>query len=331
MIKQPIIILGAPRSGTTLLYTVLSQVSGLYSTGQESKNIIEKYHHPSTKNWASGELTADDLTDKSKAYIQTQFHREIASADFWRRIYKLRSLYFKIKPSGRITGVSPGIQDNKTLTSAGFQMVRNWIKIRNTIAPFILPAEFHLLDKSPEHCLRLSFLNELFPDAKFIYLIRDGRSNISSLMQGWRHPTSFPGYDVPIPVKIPRIERTRWAFTLIPGWQELISRSLVEVCAAQWLTCNSTVIEYFQSDHLHNVHLPVKYEELIHSPEQVLNKISEFMEVDYRRCFPRIDQLPVINAISSPDTNKWKRNNGDEIEKVLPAIELMQERLGYTQ
>ena len=43
-----------------------------------------------------------------------------------------------------------------------------------------------VLDKTCINVMRVPFLNALFPDAQFVYIHRDGRDNVSSMMDGWR-------------------------------------------------------------------------------------------------------------------------------------------------
>lgn len=43
-----------------------------------------------------------------------------------------------------------------------------------------------LLEKTPANCLRLPFIREVFPEAKYIHLLRDGRSAVHSAMKEWR-------------------------------------------------------------------------------------------------------------------------------------------------
>lgn len=43
-----------------------------------------------------------------------------------------------------------------------------------------------LLEKTPANCMRLPFVREVFPEAKYIHLIRDGRSVVRSAMKEWR-------------------------------------------------------------------------------------------------------------------------------------------------
>ena len=60
MIASPVLVIGCARSGTTLLYTVLSEVDALWSLGYESRAIIERDHGPAVRGWESGALSADD-------------------------------------------------------------------------------------------------------------------------------------------------------------------------------------------------------------------------------------------------------------------------------
>lgn len=43
-----------------------------------------------------------------------------------------------------------------------------------------------LLEKTPANCLRLPFIQEVFPEARYIHLIRDGRSVVRSAIKEWK-------------------------------------------------------------------------------------------------------------------------------------------------
>ena len=43
-----------------------------------------------------------------------------------------------------------------------------------------------LLEKTPKNALRVPFFARIFPDALFVFLWRDPRENISSIMEAWR-------------------------------------------------------------------------------------------------------------------------------------------------
>ncbi|MGH2538005.1 MAG: sulfotransferase, partial [Candidatus Promineifilaceae bacterium] len=90
-IVAPVLIIGCPRSGTSLLYNVLSEAPSLWSIGYESKAIIERFHSPARKNWDSGVLTAGDLTPETAAAIRADFYRRAVPGSAWRAVNRLRA------------------------------------------------------------------------------------------------------------------------------------------------------------------------------------------------------------------------------------------------
>ena len=67
--SDPIFVLGAPRSGTTLLFYLLDSHNKLDSFRQESHWVWEYCHPPSKKNPSSQVLTTADLTIVSRRFI----------------------------------------------------------------------------------------------------------------------------------------------------------------------------------------------------------------------------------------------------------------------
>jgi hypothetical protein len=334
MIKSPVLIIGCPRSGTTLLFNVLSEVPSIYSIGYESKSIIERYHHPSVKGWESGSLVADDLTTESRKYMLKAFERQAAPGTFWQRVNRVRewlrrnNYWRRIKKQGKVQGTGGAISG--AIPQQSLNLIRTLVWLRNTIWLLRKSDSIRLLEKTPENCLRLPFLLDLFPDARVIYLIRDGRPNIHSLMEGWRQPHIFPGYQVPDKIAIPGDARGRWAFSLIPGWRELVSCSLEEVCAYQWIRCNEAVLTHREHTQGRVPYLTLRYEDVIANPEPVFHQIADFIGVDFEVSFKHISGgLPRINVVSEPDPNKWLSQNGEAIERILPLIQPMMEKLGY--
>ncbi len=333
MIHFPILIIGCPRSGTTLLFNILSEVPSLWSMGYESKIIIERHHPPSNKNWESGVLDGDDLGPTSRAYMLAAFEHQSASGTFWRRVNWFRGwlrgnrLWQGIKHRGR--SQAAGASVSSAIPQQGLSAVRKLVQARNTLFPMGNKA-IRLLEKTPENCLRLPFLINLFPDARIIYLTRDGRANVNSLMEGWRQPHLFPGYRVPGGVSIPGDTRDRWAFALIPGWRDLLAHPLEEVCAWQWIRCNETVLAHREATQGHVPYLTIRYEELVSDPGTILPQIANFIGVDFEASLSRFaTTLPQINVVSTPDPDKWQKQNRASIERVLPLMRPMMERLGY--
>ncbi len=332
MIHDPVLIIGCPRSGTTLLYNLLSEVPCLWSIGHESKEIIERYHHPRLKGWDSGALDASDLTPQSRAFMLQAFERAAAPGTFWQQVNRFRRrlranrLWQGIKRRGRTT--APGAAVSSALPSQGMGALGALIRDRNRLLP--QQGAIRLLEKTPENCLRLPFLLALFPDARILYLTREARSNVNSLLEGWRQPHLFPGYQVPEALHIPGYTRGRWAFTLIPGWRDLVSRPLEEICAWQWIRCNEAVLAHREAVQGHVPYLQVHYEDLIAEPATMLRRIAAFVGVDFEGSLAaHAEALPRINVVSAPDQDKWRRQNPEAIARILPLVEPMMQRLGY--
>ena len=332
MIRSPVIVIGCPRSGTTLLFNILSEAPALWSIGYESKAIIERFHAPAVKGWESGALDASDLTAESRAWMLHEFERQAAPGTFWRRVNRFRaglrdnSAYRRVRRRGR--GVAAGSGVSSALPQAGLDAIRRAVALRNRIRP--PRGDICLVEKTPENCLRLPFLVALFPDARIIYLTRDGRSNISSLMEGWLEPHTFPGYDVPATLTIPGVSRPRWAFSLIPGWRDLVSSPLEEVCAWQWIRCNEAVLEHREQTAGRVPYLTLRYEDLVADPRRAWQSVAAFLDIEFAANFGQYaDKLPEINVVSTPEAEKWRRKHGAEIERILPLIEPTMQRLGY--
>ena len=84
----------------------------------------------------------------------------------------------------------------------------------------------------PESCLRIAYLDALFPDATFVFLRRRAADNVSSLMDAWRARPRFVKYRLPEPLTgLGPLSGNQWSFTLVPGWRDLRSASLEEICA----------------------------------------------------------------------------------------------------
>lgn len=329
---RPVIIVGSPRSGTTLLYTLLSELPDLWSIGGESKHIIEASDPPAAKGWDSGVLTAADASADTVRFIHRAFWRQAAPGSYWRRVNRLRGwlrgqgVWQALKARSHTERAGAGA--SAAVPQQGLAMVQRLARLRNRL-DVRHPPSIRLLEKTPENCLRLPFLLQVFPGATVIFLVRDGRSNVSSLLDGWRHPTLFPGYQVPEKLRIPDYHRPRWAFTLIPGWRELTAATLPEICARQWMGCNEAVLGFHQA-HPEVPFMTVRHESLVADGPTVLADLAAFAGVNPDRDWlERARSLPQINAVTAPSTQKWRQHNREEVQQVLPLISPMMQRLGY--
>jgi hypothetical protein len=68
--EAPIFIVGCPRSGTTLLFSILHRSAHLSSFRQESHWVWEFMHPPRRRHDHSQVLCAEDLTPRSQRFIR---------------------------------------------------------------------------------------------------------------------------------------------------------------------------------------------------------------------------------------------------------------------
>lgn len=178
------------------------------------------------------------------------------------------------------------------------------------------------LEKTPKNALRIPFLKTVFPEALFIYLYREPRENISSLMEGWRSQR-FPSYQF-----LSGWPYRQWCFLLTPGWESLQEASIVEIAAHQWYTANAYILDDLETLPQKSWHL-VNYYDLIQDPKKTISQIAEFAQLRWDKHIEEIlsQSLPVARrTLSEPSPDKWRKNE-KEIEAVLPGLEPLLTRL----
>ena len=164
MIHEPIFIIGAPRSGTSILFRALSMHPDLWHLPRESHAVFEGPFHPD-RGFESNRITEADVTAENLKHIHDGFTQ---------RVLNLGVL---------------DVDQKKWLTDRSLtERIRNraMMKLLTHRSRKLLPASFRLLEKTPKNSLRVSALAAMFPDARFIYLRREAASNIDSLLAGWR-------------------------------------------------------------------------------------------------------------------------------------------------
>lgn len=194
-----------------------------------------------------------------------------------------------------------------------------------------------VLDKTCINVMRIPYLLALFPQAKFVFIQRDGRDNVSSMMDGWRMGRTDGRFELsqffgpfPEPVAINGGEFREWAFFLAPGWQAYNHASLEEVCAFQWISANRLALDARrQVPDAQWVHL--RYEDVFERPVAMFRDAFARLGVPFTsaieaRC---ADLQPTSVVKGRPKRQKWKDSNPEAIERILPTIAPMMRELGY--
>ena len=189
------------------------------------------------------------------------------------------------------------------------------------------------VDKTPENCLRIPYLLELFPDSSFVFLRRRPAENVSSLMEGWRARPRFVTYRLPERLDgLGPLSGPNWSFVLIPGWRQLRSAPLEEICARQYIACNEEVLEVRDGIDPSRWH-DVAYEELTAAPLETIRSLFERLGLAFGPAVEEharsLTSRPSFTTLSPPQADKWRELNGPQVEKVLPLLAPVGRRLGY--
>jgi hypothetical protein len=167
-----------------------------------------------------------------------------------------------------------------------------------------------MLEKTPKNSLRVPFLARVFPEAHFIYLYRDPRQVLSSMIEAWT-TGRFRTYP-----QLPGWSGAAWSLLLVPGWRELIGRPLHEIVAAQWNAATRLLLDDLEA-------LPVerctiaRYDALLADPTAQIRRLHAAvgLEWDEAQVSLRLSKY----TVSPPDAEKWRRHAA-EIEAVLPSL-----------
>jgi hypothetical protein len=172
-----------------------------------------------------------------------------------------------------------------------------------------------LLEKTPKNALRIPFLARVFAGARYVFLWRDPRPSIHSIIRAWesgrwRTYAGLPGFDGP------------WSLLLPPGWRHMRGRPLAQVAAFQWDAANRLALDDLAA-------LPegswigLDYQSLVADPAAAITRVMQFtgLAIDAALQSRLAAPLPLSRqTLSAPDPQKWRELEA-EIEAVLPMVE----------
>ncbi|WHZ19973.1 MAG: hypothetical protein OJF55_002122 [Rhodanobacteraceae bacterium] len=168
-----------------------------------------------------------------------------------------------------------------------------------------------LLEKTPKNALRVPFLAEVFPDALFVYLHRDPRQVLASMLEAWESG-GFRTYP-----QLPGWTGMPWSLVLTPGWREWIGKPLPDIVAAQWRTVTEILLDDLEAL-APDRWIATRYDRFIADPDSEIRRICSALELSWDR--PLSQALPLAShTVSVPDMGKWQRR----APEILPRLEQM--------
>lgn len=173
-------------------------------------------------------------------------------------------------------------------------------------------APFRMLEKTPKNALRIPFFNAAWPDALFVYLYRDPRETLASMMEAWRSGR-FRTYP-----RLPEWRGQAWSMLLVPGWRELNELPLAQIVAHQWAITTKQILADLEALPVQRV-TAVSYNDFLTAPQAVLERLTARLDLKWDRTLG--EGLPFSKTtVSAPGVDKWRRVAAD-IEAVWSIVE----------
>ena len=199
----------------------------------------------------------------------------------------------------------------------------------------------NVIEKSCASTLRIPFINEIFPDASYIVIERDGRDTTASAMIRWTSKFEL-GYTLKKVKYIPKIDFPYYVFKFgLARVRQVFSRekkmsfwglrlknmphllkkySLEEICALQW----KRAVEKCRED---LAAIPdsrkyfMRYEDFVQNPEQDMQKILDFLGLT-----TDVDVASLVKNVSAKNIGKYRAQLSpeqiSEIEQITNQVDM---------
>jgi hypothetical protein len=276
--KKPIFIFGTGRSGTTIFHEMLCEHPGLAWTS----HLCNFFPAQPVVNRAL--MYAIDIPVIGK--VLKNKIKPVETYMFWDHYFPGFSL-----PCRDLVASDVSVRIKKRLNEP---MPKLTTKKRDRIA--------HKITGWP----RIGFLDKVFPDAKFIHVIRDGRAVANSMLNvdfwnGWEGPVKW------IYGSLPKEYENEW---------NRYNQSFVVLAALQWKMLMDAAEEAIKKIESSRV-LEIKYEDMCPDPIPTFKKVAEFCELPWDDKFER----RLKNYTMRNSNEKYKKDlnpqQQDELNTVL--------------
>lgn len=203
-----------------------------------------------------------------------------------------------------------------------------------------------VIEKTCANSLRVGYIDRILPDAKYIFIVRDGMDVVGSALQRWTAsldipyilrkaryvpPTDLPYYAIRyLSHRLYRLASKEkrlalWGPVMADIDTLLKQYSLMEVCALQWKAC----VEKAEQDFAHispERIVRVKYEAFVEDPVGGVAMLAKFLNKDV----PDTVNDHLRNNIRPDSVGKGRKALGeDTITGLQPLVASTLEHYGY--
>jgi hypothetical protein len=170
--------------------------------------------------------------------------------------------------------------------------------------------DMKILEKTPKNLLRVPFFEIAFDQPHYIYLYREPKEVISSMLDAWKSGRFRTYPDLPGWQGIP------WSLLLVPGWQGVNGAEIPEIVAHQWKASTEILINSLNQIPRDRI-TKVRYSAFKKSSSAVKN-LCQLLNLHIQNV---PDELPLSRfTLTPPREEKWRQHE-KEIEVIWPMIE----------
>jgi len=202
-----------------------------------------------------------------------------------------------------------------------------------------------IVEKTPHNILRIPFVREIFPDAHFIYIVRNPLSFVSSVELKWQRPAGRKRIlqrvrDTPVTQLhhyLLRFLNQQWNNRILkrkylsiwgPRYKgihtDVASEEMMTVIARQWARSASKADRDLQQFRDGQV-LKLRYEDFVEEPMQHLERICAHCGLDMTS-----EMAEFVRTTVRKDRNeKWQRFHPNELAGIIPEVAEQMIRNGY--
>lgn len=222
---------------------------------------------------------------------------------------------------------------------------QKFTELQNKTADASIPNRT-IVEKTCANTLRCGFIHEIFPEARFIHIIRDGRDVASSAALRWNAKLDF-GYLMKKARFVPKSDLPFYAWRYLQSrlykitsgksrlstWgpkfagmeSAFANHSLPGGCAVQWRECVSSALAQLAQIDSQQV-LTLRYETFTLQPAKELRLICDFLGNDTSD--DKLTQL--VQSVSNKSVGKWQTQlTATQIAEINNVAGPLLNELGY--
>ena len=202
-----------------------------------------------------------------------------------------------------------------------------------------------IVEKTPHNILRIPYIRAIFPEAHFLYIVRNPLSFVSSVELKWQQPATRKRLVKRLKTTpltqlqhyLKRFLSQQWNNRILrrkylsiwgpryKGIQEdLKTQDLITVIARQWSRSSSKAerdMALFEAGRV----LRLRYEDFVQDPISDMQRICAHCGLEMTN-----DLAKTVKEMVKTDRNlKWQRFEPQVLDRIMPELSNEMERLGY--